>query len=69
MQAPATIVKSAFAYVRGVREELQKVTWPTRKQATRYSLLVVAISTIVAIFFTILDLIFKLGLEQLLKLS
>lgn len=68
MQAPAVILKSAFAYVRGVREELQKVTWPTRKQATRYSLLVVAISTTVAIFFTILDLIFNLGLEQLLKI-
>ena len=69
MQAPAAAVAKAFAYVRGVREELQKVTWPTRKQATRYSVLVVVISTIVAIFFTVLDLIFNLGLEQLLKLS
>ena len=69
MQAPAAAAAKAFAYVRGVREELQKVTWPTRKQATRYSVLVVVISTIVAIFFTVLDLIFNLGLEQLLKLS
>lgn len=68
MEAKA-VPQKALAYVRGVREELQKVTWPTRKQATRYSVLVVVISTVVAVFFTVLDLIFNLGLEQLLKLS
>ncbi|MEK7623306.1 MAG: preprotein translocase subunit SecE [Patescibacteria group bacterium] len=47
--------------------EIKKVIWPTRKQTINYTLLVVGLSIGVAIFFGVLDYIFSLGLEQLIK--
>ncbi len=47
-------------------EELKKVVWPTRKEATQHTLLVIGISLGIAIFLGALDYIFNLGLENLL---
>ncbi|MEK7665847.1 MAG: preprotein translocase subunit SecE [Patescibacteria group bacterium] len=68
MNVVATSIKRLVSYFRDVREEMQKVTWPSKQQATRYSLIVVGVSTIVAIFFIVLDQLFNLGLEQLLSI-
>lgn len=46
-------------YVRSSKAELEKVTWPTREQTLRYSLLVVGVSAATAVFFAALD--FGLG--------
>jgi preprotein translocase subunit SecE len=52
----------AVAYMRDVREEMRKVTWPTRKQVVRDTIIVVAISLAAALYFGVIDY----GLSELL---
>ena len=56
-------------YFREAREELRKVTWPQRREVLIYSALVVAFSIITAAYFGLLDWVFTLGLEELVKLT
>jgi len=42
-------------YIKESRAELAKVTWPTRKQVARDTMVVVGISVAVAAFFAIID--------------
>ncbi|MEK7183278.1 MAG: preprotein translocase subunit SecE [Patescibacteria group bacterium] len=59
----------AVRYFREAREELRKVTWPQRREVMIYSALVVAFSIITAAYFGLLDWVFTLGLEELVKLT
>ena len=43
--------------------ELKKVSWPTREQTKNYTLLVIGLSVVVAIFFSVLDLGFNKIIE------
>ncbi|MBU2566789.1 preprotein translocase subunit SecE [Patescibacteria group bacterium] len=43
-------------YLRSSKNELHKVTWPSREQTVRYSALVIIISLGVAAFFGLLDM-------------
>ena len=45
-----------FQYLRGVVAELRKVVWPTREQATRLTLLVIAVSVAIGIFLALADI-------------
>lgn len=45
-------------FLKEVRIELQKVTWPNREQATRLTTIVVLVSAVVAVFVGGLDLLF-----------
>lgn len=45
---------------------MKQVTWPTREQTTRYTILVVAISIAIAAFLGLLDFAFTSILEVLL---
>lgn len=56
-------------YFKESREELAKVTWPTRREALNHTALVVVISLGVAAFFGLVDYLLTIGLEQLLKLK
>jgi preprotein translocase SecE subunit len=49
------------------KEELLKVIWPSQKDTIRYSLLIIAMSIAVAAFFGLLDFVFNLGFEKLIK--
>jgi preprotein translocase SecE subunit len=62
-------IKTALAYLRESKEELEKVTWPSRKDTARYSALVIAASVAVGAFFAGLDWALNLGLEQLIGLT
>jgi preprotein translocase subunit SecE len=53
-------------YIRESIGELKKVTWPTKKQAINYTIIVLAMTIGMAVFFAILDQIFNLGLENLI---
>ena len=53
-------------YIKETRGELKHVSWPTRKQAVNYTLLVVGVSLIVAGYLGLLDFIFRKALEILL---
>ena len=54
-------------YVKESIIELKKVTWPSKKETYRYTLLVIGLSLAMAIFLGALDFLFSLGLEALLK--
>lgn len=62
-------LKFAAQYIRESKEELEKVTWPTRQQTLRYSLLVVAASVGMGLFFAALDASLNLGFEKLIGLT
>lgn len=68
MNIATAALKRFSSYFREVREEMQKVSWPSKEQATRYSIVVVAVSLSIAVFFILLDQLFNLGLQQLLKI-
>ncbi|HHV53923.1 MAG TPA: preprotein translocase subunit SecE [Firmicutes bacterium] len=42
-------------FLREVRAEFRKVTWPTKKEVTTYTAVVLALSLIVAVFLGLLD--------------
>jgi preprotein translocase subunit SecE len=54
-------------YFRSARAELEKVTWPTRQETLRYSLLVVGVSVAMAGFFAALDFGLNQGIDLALK--
>ncbi len=47
--------------------EMRKVAWPKKEQTINYTILVIVLSVGVALSFGILDYIFSLGLEKLIK--
>jgi preprotein translocase subunit SecE len=54
-------------FLKEVRAELTKVTWPTKKEATRLTAIVVGVSLGVGIFIGILDYLFTKIMEVVLK--
>ena len=51
----------------GVIEELKKVTWPTKEQTLRLTVIVIGISLIIGIYIGIIDVLLTKGLELLAK--
>ena len=43
------------SFLKEVKEELLKVTWPTREQTVRYTVLVIAVAVVVGVFLGGLD--------------
>ncbi len=54
-------------YFRATYAELRQVSWPSQKQALLYTLLVVAISVIVALYVGAFDYLFSQGLNFLVN--
>ncbi len=52
-----------------VKQEAFKVSWPTGKETVQGSLMVVAMAIVAAIFFLLIDQIFKSLLDIILKVS
>jgi preprotein translocase subunit SecE len=46
-------------YINETRAEMKHVSWPTRKQAISYSVIVVILSVAIAFFLGFFDLIFS----------
>ncbi len=55
-------------YFREAKVELEKVSWPTRKDTIMYSTLVFALSVATAAFIGVLDLGLTQGLEKLISI-
>ncbi len=53
------MIEKAINYIQKSFEEMKKVTWPTQKQAKSYTILVISISLIVAVFLGSLDMMFQ----------
>lgn len=59
---------AVIAYLKDSVSELRKVTWPTKEQTLRLTIIVIIFSLIVAAVFGVLDYIFGLGFTQLIDL-
>lgn len=55
-------------YVKDVRVEMSKVSWPTREELRRHTLVVVVMVAMVAVFTGIVDRGLSFAFEALLKL-
>lgn len=51
-------------YIKDTRGEMKHVTWPTRKQSTWFTVLVIAVSLFTAFFLGFFDFIFSLAIEK-----
>ena len=56
-------------FVQSVKQEAFKVTWPTRKEVLVGSAMVFVLATIAAIFFLLLDQIYKVLLDLMLAIN
>lgn len=59
-------MKKVVTFISEVRAELVKVTWPKRDEVIRLTLVVIAISAIVAVFVGVLDFLFTKLLESVI---
>lgn len=61
--------KGLSKYFHETKEEMKKVTWPTKKETINHTVIVLIISVCVATFIAIVDKIFTLGLDKLISLN
>jgi preprotein translocase subunit SecE len=54
-------------YIKETRAEMSHVTWPTRKQAIAFALLVVAVSVAISVYLGFFDYVFTRLLTLLFK--
>ena len=62
-------MKNPFKFLQSVKQEMFKVTWPTRKDVLIGSLMVFVLATLAAIFFLLLDQIYKVLLDLILAIN
>jgi len=60
---------SPAQFIREVRQELAKVTWPTRKETLATTLSVLAMSALAALFFFVVDQVIAFGVQFILGLG
>jgi len=58
------MLNKIVTFLKEVRLEMKKVNWPTRQETLRYTLIVIGISVVVAIFLGALDFIFTTLLNK-----
>ncbi len=64
-----SLVQSAADFLKEVRVEATKVTWPTRKELRDSTIVVLVMTAIMATIIFILDQILNLGLRQLFRVG
>jgi len=57
-------INKVINYVKESKTELKKVVWPSKKETTNHTLLVIGVSLGVAIFLGVMDYIFNFGLQK-----
>lgn len=62
----ANFMNKLSTYIKASYEEMKKVTWPSKKETTNYTILVIIFSLAVALFLGLLDYLFNLGLAQII---
>lgn len=60
---------SPVEFVREVKRETSKVTWPARKETMVTTLMVFVLVTIMSIFFLLVDQVLSVGVKALLGLG
>lgn len=54
-------------YLKSAKTELKKVTWPTKKETTKLTLIVIGLSAFTAIFLGALDFVFSKIIALVIK--
>ena len=60
---------SPFQFIQQVRQEVTKVTWPTRKETTITTIMVFIMVVMASIFFLIVDQIISILIKMVLGLG
>jgi len=55
-------------FIQQVRSEVSKVVWPTRREVLLTTVMVMVMATLTAIFFALVDLIIRGGLQSVLNM-
>jgi preprotein translocase subunit SecE len=58
-----------FEFIQQVRDEVAKVTWPTRNETGVTTLMVFVMAVIASLFFLIADMILGWGVSHLLSIG
>jgi preprotein translocase subunit SecE len=61
------MLKRTRSFLTDVRVELKKVSWPTRSEAINLTIIVVVVTTFLAIVLGLLDYIYSLGFGLLFQ--
>ena len=54
-------------YLRESKEEMRKVTWPSKQETTKYTIVVIVLCLLIAGFFGGFDWLLNLGLELMIR--
>ena len=66
VKATAKKENVVIKYLKGTRAELKKVNWPSRQEATNLTLIVIAVTTFMALLLGLIDYIFAKLFELIL---
>ena len=55
-------------FIQQTRSEISKVVWPTRREVLLTTLMVLVLATLAAIFFSLVDMAIRWGLQGILSL-
>ena len=56
-------------FIQQVRAEVAKIVWPTRRETGLTTVMVMIMATLFAMFFFLVDLAIRFGLEAVLRLA
>ncbi|MGI3186479.1 preprotein translocase subunit SecE [Nioella aestuarii] len=56
-------------FMQQTRSEIAKVVWPTRREVFMTTMMVFALAIVCAIFFSVVDILIRWGLELILTMS
>lgn len=59
-----TIPLKILSYFKEVKLEIKKVNWPSRQETTKYTLIVIGVSLLVAFYLGSLDFLFSFLLDK-----
>ncbi|MBB5175001.1 preprotein translocase subunit SecE [Texcoconibacillus texcoconensis] len=62
----AETIKKPVKFLKDVSNEMKRVTWPTRSELVRYTIIVVTTVAFIAVFFAVVDTIISWLLQLLL---
>ncbi len=62
-------IMNPATFIRQVRQEVRKVSWPTRRETTVSVVMVLLIAVIAAVFFLLVDGLLSWGIRMILGLG
>ena len=62
-------MKNPLKFIQEVKQEAFRITWPSKKETMTGALMVFALASLAAIFFLLLDQIYKFLLDVILTIN